>query len=187
MFSPDVSAAEQWLAKPFEGVWPFPLSRKGCKVTKTAPEGPEPAQSWRPTPGCSDRRRHRVLVIRGFTQLAFRLRVLVDRGCKWMLRATRNSDGVRYPSDRRHSTRTSARRLVRGAPAVDTPGDFWPGSKARNRPSASCPYGEPQAEPSVSQKAPVVLKRSLSRHAKSGEPREEFRSPPVVRRRAFGR
>ena len=37
------SAGVHWLAKPFEGAWPFPLSRIGCKVSKTLP-GSEPAQ-----------------------------------------------------------------------------------------------------------------------------------------------
>ena len=175
------TAVEQWLAKPFEGAWPFPLSRKGCEVYKTAPGGDEPAQSRRPTPGSSACRRHVLLVFRGVTRLVRRLQISDYRECKWMLRATQNSDEVRYPSDKRRSTCTSARRLVRGPPDVNAPEDFWPGTRVRSRPPGSRPDGEPEAEPATSQKASVVLKKSLSQHAISGEPSDKFHSPPCVR------
>ena len=137
--SNDDAAIEQWLAEPFQGTWPFPLSCKGRKVSEPVAESEKPVQSRRPTPGCPACRRRVLMVICGVTQLARRLQVLDDSDCKWLLRATHNSDEVRYPSDKRRSTCTSARRLVRGSPDVDASEDFWPGNQARSRPPASCP------------------------------------------------
>ena len=111
-------------------------------------------------------------------QLACRLQVVNDGERAWMLRATHNSDEVHYPSDRRRSTRVSARRLARGPPTVQSSVDFWPGFKARALPPASYPDGEPQAEPPAAQKAAVFLKSSISPHAKSREPSEELRPSP---------
>ena len=113
-------------------------------------------QSWRPNPGCPARKRHVVPVIRGATQLACRLEVANDAERKWMLRATRSSDEVRYLSERRRPARSTARRLVR-----------WP------------PDGEPQAEPFALQKPPVASKRSASADAESAECAEELHSPPT--------
>ena len=146
---------------------------------REVPDGVPPAQSWRPNPGCPARKRHVVLVIRGVTQLACRLQVANDAEREWMLRATHNSDEVRYPSDRRRSTRVTARCLVRGSPAAQYSVHSWPGSEARNRPPASYPDGAPQAEPSALQKLPAVVKQSASAHAKSAECAEELRSPPT--------
>ena len=100
-------------------------------------------QGWRPNPGCADSRRHVVLVIRGVTQMASRLKTSDNPSRNWMLRATHNSDETRFPFDERRSTPTTARRLVRGDPKVDGPFDFWPGARAKMRPDASCPDGEP--------------------------------------------
>ena len=154
------------------------MSRKGCKVSKPGAESGKSVQSWLPTPGRPACRRHVLMVIRGVSQLARRLQVLGDGQCKWMLRTTRNSDEVRYPSDKRRSTCASARRLVRGSQDVDASGDFRSGITARSRPPASRPDGEPQAEPPTPQKVSVALKKSLSPHFMSGASRGEFHSPP---------
>ena len=158
-------------------------------MSKTTPESGGLVQSWRPAPGCPACRRHVILGIRGLTRLAPRLQVLDNRECMCILRAARNSGEVRYPPDKRRSTRTSARRMARGSPAVDASEDFWPGAKERSRPPASRPDGEPQAGPPMFQKVSAALKKSLSQRAKSGEPRDEFRAPPscVAGRAAGGR
>ena len=181
MLSSDIDAAGQWLAAPFQGTWPFLLSRKGCKASEPVAYDPKPAQLRRPNPGYPAWRRHVMLVIRGVAQLARRLKVLIDGECKWMLRATRNSDEVRHPSDKRLPTSTSARRLVRGSPDVVASQDFWPGVKARNRPPAVCPDGEPQAEPPSPQKAPLALKTSLSRMRGLACPAMSITLPPLAR------
>ena len=182
------SAAKQWLTEPFDGARPFPLWRKGCKARKPVPASNKSVQSRRPTPSCSECRRNVLLVIREVSQLALRLQVSGNRQYSWTLRATHNSDEVRYPSDKRRSTCASARRLVRGSPAVDASEDFWPGGKARGRPPASRADGEPQAEPSISPKLSAAAKKSLSQHGESGGPRDEFRPPPAcVAWRAAGK
>ena len=147
-------------------------------MSKTVAKSEKPVQSWRPAPGCPASRRHVLVVLRGVSQLARRLQV-DDSEFKWMLRATHNSDDVRYPSDKWRSTCAAARRLIRGFPNADATEDFRPGTKARSRPPASCPDGGPRAEPPMSQKVSVALEKSLSPHAKSGVSRDEFHSPPA--------
>ena len=114
-----------------------------------------------------------VLVIRGVTQLARRLKTLGNPSRNWMLRATRSSGETRFPFDKKRSEPTTARRLVRGDPKMDGPFDLRPGAKAKLRPDASCPDGAPQAEPSM-----VVGEKSRSAHAKKGESAVEHHSPP---------
>ena len=103
-------AADCWLRDPFVGDWPFPLSCKGCKAAKPLVEGANSAQGWRATPGCPDCRRHVVLVIRGVTQLACRLKTLDNPSCNSMVRATHRSDETRFPFEKRRSELTTARR-----------------------------------------------------------------------------
>ena len=145
LLSSEPNAVERRLRQPFEGVWPFPLSCKECKVTKPPAKGPKPSQGWRPNPGCPVCRRHVVFVIRGVTLLACRLSTLGNPSRNWMLRATHSSDEGRFPFEKRRSRPAAARRLVRGSPDAQGPVDFWPGKKAEQRPEASRPDGEPQA------------------------------------------
>ena len=138
-------------------------------MSKTVAKSEKPVQSWRPTPGCPACRRHVLMVLRGVSQSARRLQV-DDSESKWMLRATHHSGDVRYPSDKRRSACTSARRLVRGSTDADA------SEEARSRP-ASCPGGGPQAEPPTPQEVSVTLKKRLSPHAMSGVSRDAFRPP----------
>ena len=169
-----------WSRDPIAGDWPFPLSCKGCNGSKSLGRSAKAAQGWRPNPGCRDCRRHVVLVIRGVTQLACRLKTLGNPSRNWTLRATRSSDETRFPFDKRRSEPTTARRLVRGDPEVGGPFDFWPGS-VELRPEACCPEGEPQAEPPATAKIPAALKKSRSAHAKRGKSEDEYRPPSVLR------
>ena len=75
-------------------------------------------------PGCAQRKKRVVLVIRGATQLAHRLDVLGNNECKWLLRATHNSDETRNPSEVRRSVGTTTRGLVRGSPTVGQYADY---------------------------------------------------------------
>ena len=133
-----------------------------------------------------------VIVIRGVTQLACRLRTLGSPSRNWTSAARsslktlslktlccpqfgRDSSSVRQETFRAdHGAPSRARP---GAKAELWPGDFWPGAKAELRPNASCPDGEPQAEPSMAVKIPVVLKKSRLAHFEKSESVDEYRSP----------
>ena len=123
-------------------------------------KGLKPSQGWRSNPCCPDSRRHAVFVIRGVTQLACRLTTLDNPSRNWTLRATHSSDEGRFPFAERRSEPTTARRIVRGSPDVEGSVDFWLGKKAEQRPEASRPGGEPQAEPFATAKIPAILKKS---------------------------
>ena len=81
------------------------------------------------------------MFVRAATQFACRAKVLDDRECKWLIRATHNSDEVRNPLAKGRSVRTTARRLVIGYPKEDSSVDLRPGKRARSRPSVSFPEG----------------------------------------------
>ena len=117
-------------------------------------------------------------MIRGVTQLARRLKTYSSPSRGWMLRATHSSDETRFPPDKKRPEPTTARCLARGVPEVDGSFDFWPGAKAELRPNASCPDGEPQAEPSMTAKIPVVLKKRRSAHVKKSQSVGEYHFPP---------
>ena len=91
---------------------------------------------------------------------------------KWMLRATNNSDEVRNPVEKRRAVRSTARRLARGPPSVETSADQWPGEKTSNRPVIAFPGGtcgepvEPHAEPVEPQEKLASLDSDLSVHAR---------------------
>ena len=91
-------------------------------------------QGWRPDAGYPDCRKHVLLVIRGATQLARRLQNAADSSCAWLMRATRSSGDSRLPYEKRRSTSTTARRMVRGDPKVPESMDWRPGEKANKRP-----------------------------------------------------
>ena len=107
--------ANWWVNAPWTGEWPFALSRKGCKE-KPGNEKKGRAQGWRENAGCIECRRHVVLVIRGATQLACRLKNVGNPSRTWLLRATRSSDESRFPFAKRRSELTTTRRVVRGGP-----------------------------------------------------------------------
>ena len=145
------------------------------------------AQDWRPNEGCPERRRNVLLVIRGVTQLACRLGTLGNPSRNWMIRATHSSDETRFPSEKRQSVPTTARRFVRGSPLVAESCEFWPGPKTCSRPPVVCTDGEPQAEPSENANAQAVLKRSHSARAAKCDSKEEYHSlPPCVASRDAG-
>ena len=177
---PDVpDAVDEWLNTPWTGSWPFELSCKGCKV-KPGREGDPHVQGWCTQAGCYECRRHIVLVIRGVTQLACRLKNVDDPACTWMLRATHSSDESRFPFEKRQSACTTARRIVRGNPGNPKSVDFWPGRKAEGRPPASIPSGEPMAEPSDGPLEKMVLRKSLSDRANPSNESDELVSPPAI-------
>ena len=116
--------------------------------------------------------------VRAATQFARRVKVLGDIGCKWLIRATRNSDEGRNPVAKRHSVLMSASRLVCGSPKVGNSVDHWPGKKAPPRPSASFPGGEPSTEPVEPQQKFVMLNADASVHARQVEYRDRTCAPP---------
>ena len=178
LLSNEPDAVKRPLQPPFERDWPFPCSCKGRRVVKPPVKDSGPVQNWRSAPGCPACRRHVVLVIRGVTQLARRLKISDNPSRNWMSRATHSSDEGRFPFAKRWPECATARRLVRGHPDADGSVDLWSGEEAGRRPAASCPDGEPRAEPSSPAKPAVVLKRRASFHARKGESSDADHSPP---------
>ena len=137
------NAVERWLDEPFEVKWPPPLSRCGCKSNVSVGHETAATQSWCPNEGFPQCRRHIVLVSRGVTQLACRLRTLGDSSRYWMISATHSSDETRSPFEKRQAVATTARRLVRGSAQAPESCDFWPGAKACARTQVVCPRTRP--------------------------------------------
>ena len=146
---------DELLQEPFEGTWPVDLPCKGLRLR-------DPEDTWRDSPGSPVRRKHVPLVLRGATQVARQLNVLDNSECKWLLRATHNSDEVRKPFEKRQSARSTARLLVRGSPTVETSVDLWPGRQTASRPAVAFPEGGPRAEPVGPQETCVPLESDLS-------------------------
>ena len=158
---------------PANGVWNFGLLRtSACKLCI-------PGKTWCVSPGCPACKKRGLLVLRGATQLACRLLVLGNSDSVWLLRATHNSDDVRHPFEKRRSVRTTARRLVRGSPEVDSSVDQWPGTKTPNRPEVALPDSGPQAESVDPQQKFVLLNSDLSKHARKVQSPKSLWFPPM--------
>ena len=115
---------------------------------------------------------------RAATRIACRLDVLDNSECKWMVRATHNSDEARFPFEKRRPARSTARRLVRGPPCVETSADQWPGKKTSARSATAFPGGEPHAEHGEPQEKCVSLDSNLAANAREVQSAVSARPPP---------
>ena len=125
--------------------WNFDVSRRGLRLRSQERPSFVPGKTWHDAPGRPARKKRVVMVARVATKLDCRRKVLGNKECKWLLRATRSSDGVRNPSSQRQPVRTTARHLARGSPSIDKSVDHWPGAKETRRSAIARPQGEPRA------------------------------------------
>ena len=129
-------AVKRWSQRPFLGERPFLLPCKGGEVARPPAKGAKPVEYWRSAPGCSDCQRRVMLVIRGATQLACRLKRRGDPERTWVLRATHSPGEGRFPFAQPRSECATARRIVRGHPGARCSAAFWPVKIAPRRPEA---------------------------------------------------
>ena len=95
--------AQDWMSTQFAGEWPFPISSE-CRMRNCA------------SPGCLKCKRRAVMIVRGITEPACRLRDVNNPDLAWLPRACHGADNSRAPHSVRRSAKTPARRAIRGPP-----------------------------------------------------------------------
>ena len=122
--------ARDWMLTQLAGDWPSPITFAG-------------GLRARAVPGCPRCKRCAATIVRGITQLAWRLLGANYPDSAWLLRASRGADNSGAPHSARQLAKTTARSLIRGPPSCQAYRDYWPGTTALKRPASLRVAAEP--------------------------------------------